>query len=31
MSRITVPDYASVIVDTLESGRFAGTRFTAAY
>ena len=31
VSRITVPDYASVIVDTLESGRFAGTRFTAAY
>jgi putative NADH-flavin reductase/pimeloyl-ACP methyl ester carboxylesterase len=30
-SRITVPDYASAIVDTLESGRFHGARFTAAY
>jgi putative NADH-flavin reductase/pimeloyl-ACP methyl ester carboxylesterase len=30
-SSITVPDYAAAIVDTLESGRFVGTRFTAAY
>jgi putative NADH-flavin reductase len=30
-SRITVPDYAAAIVDTVESGRFVGARFTAAY
>jgi putative NADH-flavin reductase/pimeloyl-ACP methyl ester carboxylesterase len=30
-SMITVPDYAAAIVDTLESGRFVGARFTAAY
>jgi hypothetical protein len=30
-SRISVPDYAAAIVDTLESGRFRGARFTAAY
>ena len=30
-SRITIPDYAAAIVDTLESGRFVGARFTAAY
>jgi putative NADH-flavin reductase len=30
-SRITVPDYAAAIVDTLEGGRFVGARFTAAY
>ena len=30
-SRISVPDYAAAIVDTLESGRFVGARFTAAY
>jgi putative NADH-flavin reductase/pimeloyl-ACP methyl ester carboxylesterase len=30
-SRITVPDYASAVLDTLESGRFRGARFTAAY
>jgi putative NADH-flavin reductase/pimeloyl-ACP methyl ester carboxylesterase len=30
-SRITVPDYAAAIVDTLESGRFTRARFTAAY
>jgi putative NADH-flavin reductase len=30
-SRITVPDYAAAIVDALESGRFVGERFTAAY
>jgi putative NADH-flavin reductase/pimeloyl-ACP methyl ester carboxylesterase len=30
-SRISIPDYAAAIVDTLESGRFVGARFTAAY
>jgi putative NADH-flavin reductase/pimeloyl-ACP methyl ester carboxylesterase len=30
-SRITVPDYASAIVDALEGGTFVGERFTAAY
>jgi putative NADH-flavin reductase/pimeloyl-ACP methyl ester carboxylesterase len=30
-SRISVPDYAAAIVDVLESGRFVGARFTAAY
>jgi uncharacterized protein len=30
-SRITIPDYAAAIVDTLESDRFVGARFTAAY
>jgi putative NADH-flavin reductase/pimeloyl-ACP methyl ester carboxylesterase len=30
-SRISVPDYAAAIVDALESGRFVGQRFTAAY
>jgi putative NADH-flavin reductase len=30
-SRISVPDYAAAIVDTIESGRFVGARFTAAY
>jgi putative NADH-flavin reductase len=30
-SRITIPDYAVAIVDTLESDRFVGARFTAAY
>jgi putative NADH-flavin reductase/pimeloyl-ACP methyl ester carboxylesterase len=30
-SRISVPDYAAAIVDTLEGGRFVGARFTAAY
>jgi putative NADH-flavin reductase/pimeloyl-ACP methyl ester carboxylesterase len=30
-SRISVPDYAAAIVDTLESDRFVGARFTAAY
>jgi putative NADH-flavin reductase/pimeloyl-ACP methyl ester carboxylesterase len=30
-SRITIPDYAAAILDTLESGRFKGARFTAAY
>jgi uncharacterized protein len=30
-SRISVADYAAAIVDTLESGRFVGARFTAAY
>ncbi len=31
VSRITVPDYAAAIIDTLESGRFIGARFTVAY
>jgi hypothetical protein len=30
-SRITVPDYAAAIVDTVESTRFVGERFTAGY
>ncbi len=30
-SRITVPDYAAAIVDTVERARFVGERFTAAY
>jgi uncharacterized protein len=30
-SRITVPDYAAALLDTLEAGRFVGKRFTAAY
>jgi len=30
-SRISVPDYAAAIVDTLERRRFVGERFTAAY
>ena len=30
-SRITVPDYAAAIVDTVERARFIGERFTAAY
>jgi putative NADH-flavin reductase/pimeloyl-ACP methyl ester carboxylesterase len=30
-SRITVPDYAAAIVDSVESGSFMGERFTAAY
>jgi putative NADH-flavin reductase/pimeloyl-ACP methyl ester carboxylesterase len=30
-SRISVPDYAAAIVDTLERARFIGERFTAAY
>jgi uncharacterized protein len=30
-SRITVADYAAAIVDVLESRRFVGERFTAAY
>jgi putative NADH-flavin reductase/pimeloyl-ACP methyl ester carboxylesterase len=30
-SRISVPDYAAAIVDTLERPRFVGERFTAAY
>ena len=30
-SRISVRDYAAAIVDTLESDRFVGERFTAAY
>jgi putative NADH-flavin reductase/pimeloyl-ACP methyl ester carboxylesterase len=29
-SRITIPDYAAAIIDTLEGGRFVGARFTAA-
>jgi putative NADH-flavin reductase len=29
-SRISVPDYAAAMVDTLEGGRFVGARFTAA-
>jgi uncharacterized protein len=30
-SGISVADHAAAIVDTLESGRFVGERFTAAY
>jgi putative NADH-flavin reductase len=26
-----LPDYAAAIVDAIESGRFVGERFTAAY
>jgi putative NADH-flavin reductase/pimeloyl-ACP methyl ester carboxylesterase len=30
-SRISVPDYAGAIIDTVETNRFVGERFTAAY
>ena len=30
-SLISVADYAAAVVDTLESGRFVGARFNAAY